>query len=135
MNKYPSYFMGQVAGLDDAQNIKQSGHGVRYRIRRIGIDSPKTPVDKLLFFDCLLPLTEGSGDGQKARSVNLSVGDMVFGLHLDSPNNQRGVILGTLARTTLIQYDDYVKTEDQTTASGGDQGGSKTQPTPANRRA
>ena len=135
MNKYPSYFIGQVAGLDDALNVKQIGHGIRYRIRRIGVDSPSTPVEKLLAFDCLLPLTDGTGDGKKARSINLSVGDMVFGLHLDAPNNQRGVILGTLARTTLIQYDNYVKTEDLTTASGGDQGGSKTQPTPANRRA
>ena len=135
MNKYPSYFIGQVAALDEEQNVKQTGHGVRYRVLRTGIDYPDTPVEKLAMFDCLIPLTEGSGDGQKARSVNLSVGDMVFGLHLDAPNNQRGVILGTLARTTLIQYDNYVKTEDLTTASGGDQGGSKTQPTPANRRA
>lgn len=135
MNKYPAYFFGQIAALDEAQNVKQVGHGVRYRVRRIGIDFPDTPVDKLTLFDCLLPLTEGTGDGRKARSVNLSVGDMVFGLHLDAPNNQRGIILGSLARTSLIQYDDYVRTVDPTTASGGDQGGSKTQPTPANRRA
>ena len=134
MNKYPSYFLGQVV-VDEKQNVKQEGHGVRYRVLRVGIDDPsliKQP-ERLRMFDCLLPVTAGAGDGQKMRSVNLSNGDMVFGLHTDSPKKDTGIILGVVARTSLIQYDDYVKTEDLTTASGGDQGGKTTQPQPVNR--
>jgi len=133
MNKYPSYFFGQIV-VDEKQNIKQEGHGVRYRVLRVGIDDPsliKEP-QKLRMFDCVLPLTAGAGDGLMMRSVNLSDGDMVFGLHTDSPANQTGVILGVLARTSLIKYNDYVKTADLTTASGGDQGGVTTQPTKGN---
>lgn len=135
MNKYPGYFVGQIAELDKKQNIKQEGHGVRYRVRRFGIDNENTPPDKLLMFDCILPPTEGAGDGLRGRSVNFSVGDMVFGLHLDAPQNQRGVILGAFSRTSLIQYNKYVKTVDQTTASGGDQGGERTLPTKQNIKA
>ena len=133
MNKHPSYFFGQIV-IDDKLNVKQEGHGVRYRVLRVGIDDPSL-INKpqlLRAFDCLLPLTASSGDGERMRSVNLSNGDMVFGLHTDSPANQTGVILGVLARTTLINYDNYVKTEDLTTASGGDQGGVTTQPTKGN---
>ena len=134
MNKYPSYFLGQVV-VDEKQNVKQEGHGVRYRVLRVGIDDPSliNQPERLRMFDCLLPVTAGSGDGQKMRSVNLSNGDMVFGLHTDSPKNDTGIILGVVARTSLIKYDDYVKTEDLTTASGGDQGGKTTQPQPINR--
>lgn len=135
MNKYPGYFVGQIAELDKKQNIKQEGHGVRYRVRRFGIDSENTPPDKLLMFDTILPPTDGAGDGLRARSVNFAVGDMVFGLHLDAPQNQKGVILGVFPRTSLIQYNNYVKTEDQTTASGGDQGGERTMPTKPNIKA
>ena len=134
MNKYPSYFLGQVV-VDEKQNVKQEGHGVRYRVLRVGIDDPSliNQPERLRMFDCLLPVTAGAGDGQKMRSVNLSNGDMVFGLHTDSPKNDTGIILGVVARTSLIQYDDYVKTDDLTTASGGDQGGKTTQPQPVNR--
>lgn len=135
MNKYPGYFVGQIAELDEKQNIKQEGHGVRYRVRRIGIDSPNTPANQLLMFDCILPPTCGAGDGLRGRSVNYSVGDMVLGLHLDAPENQKGVILGSFPRTSLIQYNKYVKTVDQTTASGGDQGGERTLPTKPNIKA
>lgn len=135
MNKYPGYFVGQIAELDKKQNIKQEGHGVRYRVRRFGIDSENTPPDKLLMFDTILPPTDGAGDGLRARSVNFAVGDMVFGLHLDAPQNQKGIILGVFPRTSLIQYNKYVKTEDQTTASGGDQGGERTMPTKPNVKA
>jgi hypothetical protein len=134
MNKYPSYFLGQIV-VDEKQNVKQEGHGVRYRVLRVGIDDPsliKQP-ERLRMFDCLLPVTAGAGDGQKMRSVNLNNGDMVFGLHTDSPKNDTGIILGVIARTSLINYDDYVKTDDLTTASGGDQGGKTTQPQPVNR--
>ena len=132
MNKYPSYFIGQVV-VDEKQNVKQEGHGVRYRVRRVGIDDPTTPSKDLRMFDCVLPITVGAGDGQKARSVNLSDGDMVVGLHIDAPKNETGFIIGVLARTSLIKYDNYVKTSDQTTASGGDQGGETTLPTKINR--
>ena len=132
MNKYPSYFIGQVV-VDEKQNVKQEGHGVRYRVRRVGIDDPTTPAKDLRMFDCVLPVTAGAGDGQKARSVNLSDGDMVVGLHIDAPKNETGFIIGVLARTSLIRYDNYVKTSDQTTASGGDQGGGTTLPTKINR--
>ena len=123
-NKYPSWFLGVVAALDDEQNIKQTKGGVRYRIRRFGIDEATTPANKLLFFDCMIPLTSGMGDGEKAKSVVLSVGDIVFGLHTDAPDHQRGVILGGFARTQLVNYDDIITTEDLTTASGGDQSSS-----------
>jgi len=132
MNKYPSYFIGQVV-VDEKQNVKQEGHGVRYRVRRVGIDDPTTPSKDLRMFDCVLPITVGAGDGQKARSVNLSDGDMVVGLHIDAPKNETGFIIGVLARTSLIKYDNYVKTSDQTTASGGDQGGETTLPTKINK--
>lgn len=130
-NKYPSWFMGVVAGLDEEQNIKQTKGGVRYRIRRYGIDRQDEPVEKLLFFDCILPLTAGSGDGLRAKSVILSVGDLVFGLHTDAPDHQRGVILGVFPRTQLINYSDSIPTEDLPTASGGDQSASA-QPTKGN---
>jgi hypothetical protein len=130
-NKYPSWFLGVVAALDEEQNIKQTKGGVRYRIRRFGIDEATTPADKLLFFDCMIPLTSGMGDGEKAKSVVLSVGDIVFGLHTDAPNHQRGVILGGFARTQLVNYDDIITTEDLTRASGGDQS-SSAQPQPIN---
>jgi hypothetical protein len=133
MNKHPSYFFGQIV-IDDKLNVKQEGYGVRYRVLRVGIDDPSL-INKpqlLRAFDCILPLTASSGDGERMRSVNLSNGDMVFGLHTDSPANQTGVILGVLPRTTLIKYNQYVKTEDLTTASGGDQGGVTTQPTKGN---
>jgi hypothetical protein len=130
-NKYPSWFLGVVAALDEEQNIKQTKGGVRYRIRRFGIDEATTPADKLLFFDCMIPLTSGMGDGEKAKSVVLSVGDIVFGLHTDAPDHQRGVILGGFARTQLVNYDDIITTEDLTRASGGDQS-SSAQPQPSN---
>lgn len=130
-NKYPSWFLGVVAALDEEQNIKQTKGGVRYRIRRFGIDEATTPANKLLFFDCMIPLTSGMGDGEKAKSVVLSVGDIVFGLHTDAPDHQRGVILGGFARTQLVNYDDVITTEDLTTASGGDQS-SSAQPLPKN---
>lgn len=124
--------VGFIVELDDNQNIKQTGHGVRYRVRRLGIDSPSTPANKLPWFDVLLPPTVGSGDGLRARSVNYSVGDMVVVHHMDA-SKQRGWIVGHFARTSLTQYSDEVKTEDKTTASGGDQGGETTLPTKVNR--
>jgi len=124
--------VGFIVDLDDNQNIKQTGHGVRYRVRRLGIDSPSTPANKLPWFDVLLPPTVGSGDGLRARSVNYSVGDMVVVEHMDS-SKQRGWIKGHFARTSLTQYSDEVKAEDKTTASGGDQGGETTLPTKVNR--
>ena len=63
MNKYPSYFFGKIV-VDEKQNVKQEGHGVRYRVLRVGIDDPsliKEP-QKLRMFDCVLPLTAGAGD-------------------------------------------------------------------------
>lgn len=130
-NKYPSWFMGTVVSLDKEQNIKQTKGGVRYRVKRFGIDKPDELVENLLFFDCILPLTAGAGDGLKAKSVVLSVGDLVFGMHTDAPDHQRGVILGVLPRTQLINYDDIVPTEDLPTASGGDESASA-QPSPVN---
>ena len=124
--------VGFIVELDSNQNIKQTGYGVRYRVRRLGIDSPATPANKLPWFDVLLPPTVGSGDGLKARSVNYSVGDMVVVEHMDS-SKQRGWIKGHFARTSLIQYSGDVKTADQTTASGGDQGGEITLPTKVNK--
>ena len=124
--------VGFIVELDDNQNIKQTGHGVRYRVRRLGIDSLSTPANKLPWFDVLLPPTVGSGDGLRARSVNYSVGDMVVVEHMDS-SKQRGWIKGHFARTSLTQYSDEVKAEDKTTASGGDQGGETTLPTKVNR--
>ena len=124
--------VGFIVELDSNQNIKQTGYGVRYRVRRLGIDSPATPANKLPWFDVLLPPTVGSGDGLKARSVNYSVGDMVVVEHMDS-SKQRGWIKGHFARTSLIQYSGDVKTADQTTASGGDQGGETTLPTKINK--
>ena len=132
MNKYPSWFIGVIAGLDDEQNIKQTKGGVRYRVRRYGIDKLDEPVGRLLFFDCLLPLTAGTGDNLKAKSVVLSVGDLVFGMHTDAPDHQRGVILGAFPRTALINYDEFTMTEDLTTASGGDQS-TLAQPSPINK--
>jgi hypothetical protein len=120
-NKYPSWFIGVIAGLDEEQNIKQTKAGVRYRVRRFGIDALNEPVDKLLMFDCILPLTAGAGDNKKAKSVVLSDGDLVFGMHTDAPDHQRGVIIGVFPRTALINYDEFVKTADLPTASGGDQ--------------
>ena len=124
--------VGFIVELDTNQNIKQTGYGVRYRVRRLGIDSPATPANKLPWFDVLLPPTEGSGDGLKARSVNYSVGDMVVVEHMDS-SKQHGWIKGHFARTSLIQYGGDVKTADKTTASGGDQGGEVTLPTKVNK--
>lgn len=124
--------VGFIVELDSNQNIKQTGYGIRYRVRRLGIDSPATPANKLPWFDVLLPPTEGSGDGLKARSVNYSVGDMVVVEHMDS-SKQHGWIKGHFARTSLIQYSGDVKTADQTTASGGDQGGEITLPTKVNK--
>jgi len=124
--------VGFIVELDSNQNIKQTGYGIRYRVRRLGIDSPATPANKLPWFDVLLPPTEGSGDGLKARSVNYSVGDMVVVEHMDS-SKQHGWIKGHFARTSLIQYSGDVKTADQTTASGGDQGGEVTLPTKVNK--
>jgi hypothetical protein len=91
-------------------------------VRRLGIDPPvgDLPDNKLPSFDCLLPLTASGGDNQKGRSVNLDPGDLVFGLHTDAPNHQRGVIIGVLPRTSLINYDTLIKTGDLTTASGAD---------------
>ena len=121
MNKYPSWFIGAVAEQDKSHKDGTS-HGVRYRVRRLGIDPPvgDLPDNKLLSFDCLLPLTASGGDNQKGRSVNLDPGDLVFGLHTDAPNHQRGVIIGVLPRTSLINYDNLIKTGDLTTASGAD---------------
>jgi hypothetical protein len=124
--------VGFIVELDTNQNIKQTGYGVRYRVRRLGIDSPATAANKLPWFDVLLPPTEGSGDGLKARSVNYSVGDMVVVEHMDA-SKQHGWIKGHFARTSLIQYSGDVKTADQTTASGGDQGGEVTLPTKVNK--
>ena len=124
-------FVGHIVQLDKNQNIEQKGHGVRYRVRRIGIDLPTTPVDKLPWFDVLLPPTEGSGDGLRARSVNYSEGDMVVGEHSNS-DRQSGWIVGHFARTSLTTYGGDVKTSDKTTASGGDQGGETTLPTKPN---
>ena len=75
MNKHPSYFFGQIV-IDDKLNVKQEGHGVRYRVLRVGIDDPSL-INKpqlLRAFDCILPLTASSGDGERMRSVNLSNG-------------------------------------------------------------
>lgn len=121
MNKYPSWFIGAVAEQDKSHKDGTS-HGVRYRVRRLGIDPPvgDLPDNKLPSFDCLLPLTASGGDNQKGRSVNLDPGDLVFGLHTDAPNHQRGVIIGVLPRTSLINYDNLIKTGDLTTASGAD---------------
>jgi hypothetical protein len=131
-NQFPSLWHGHIVKLDEDQNIKQTGFGGRYRVRRIGIDNPDADVKDLLFFYYSNPVTAGSGDGEAATSTNLKQGDMVWGFHTDYPRNQKGFIAGVYPRSVLTQYSGDVVTSDTRTASGAAQEGDQTMPSPRN---
>ena len=131
-NQFPSIWHGHIVKLDEDQNIKQTGFGGRYRVRRIGIDDPNADVKDLMFFYYTNPVTAGSGEGEAAISTNLKQGDMVWGFHTDYPRNQRGFIAGVYPRSVLTQYSGDVITSDTRTASGASQEGDQTMPSPRN---
>jgi hypothetical protein len=127
-NQFAAFWHGHIVELDEEQNIKQTGFGGRYRVRRIGIDDPTADPKDLSFFYYTNPVTAGSGDGEAGSSTNLKPGDMVWGLHTDYPRNQRGFIVGVYPRSVMTQYGGDVTTSDIKTASGGAQEGDQTLP-------
>ena len=96
-------WVGKVASYDSQTAQIDQGWGWRYKVRILGDHSDGgsksltvVPDEKLSYAYVLLPTTAGSGGAFKLRSVRISQGDMVYGVHGgDGPR----MILGVFPRT------------------------------------
>ena len=96
-------WVGKVASYDSQTAQIDQGWGWRYKVRILGDHSDGgsksltvVPDEKLSYAYVLLPTTAGSGGAYKLRSVRISQGDMVYGVHGgDGPR----MILGVFPRT------------------------------------
>ena len=96
-------WVGKVVGYDKQKNQIDAGWGWRYKVRVLGDHSSGgsknltvIPDEKLSYAYVLLPTTAGSGAAFKLRSVRVSQGDMVYGIHGgDGPR----MIIGVFPRT------------------------------------
>jgi len=81
-------WVGKVVGYDKQKDQIDNGWGWRYKVRILGDHSSGgsnnltvIPDEKLSYAYVLLPTTAGSGAAFKLRSVRVSQGDMVYGVH------------------------------------------------------
>ena len=105
------WWIGQVApdGAQGSQN-DGGGWGNRFKVRIMGYHPYSTvelPNEDLPWANVLLSPTDGSGAGQRAKSVRLSPGDTVFGFFLDGDNAQIPVIMGVFGRTSQVPSDTF----------------------------
>ena len=105
------WWIGQVAP-DAAQDLQNDGGGWgnRFKVRIMGyhpFSDKELPNEDLPWANVLLSPTDGSGAGQRAKSVRLSPGDNVFGFFLDGDNAQVPVITGVFGRTAVVSTQEY----------------------------
>ena len=105
------WWIGQVAP-DDSQGAQNDGGGWgnRFKVRIMGyhpFSDKELPNKDLPWANVLLSPTDGSGAGQRAKSVRLSPGDNVFGFFLDGDNAQIPVITGVFGRTSNVSNSEY----------------------------
>lgn len=106
------WWIGQVAP-DDVQGKQNDGGGWgnRFKVRIMGYHPYSTaelPNKDLPWANVLLSPTDGSGAGNRAKSVRLSQGDTVFGFFLDGDNAQIPVITGVFGRTSQVPSSEFV---------------------------
>ena len=92
------FFIGKIVGYDKQEEQIEKGSGWYYKVRILGDHGIKDeiPDEQLDYVQSLLPTTAGSGAAYKMRSVRISQGDMVYGVHGgDGPR----MILGVFPRT------------------------------------
>ena len=105
------WWVGQVAP-EDAQGdqINGAGWGNRRKVRIMGYHPNNTVELKdkdLPWAQVLLPVTAGSGKGNKASTISLSPGDNVTGFFLDGDDAQLPVITGVFGNTLYGATDEY----------------------------
>ena len=105
------WWVGQVAP-EDAQGdqINGAGWGNRRKVRIMGYHPNSTVELKdkdLPWAQVLLPVTAGSGKGNKASTISLSPGDNVTGFFLDGDDAQLPVITGVFGNTLYGATDEY----------------------------
>ena len=83
-----------------------NGWGVRYKVAIMGHHpSDETIQDEEITYAIVrFGVTDGSGGGNRSKSVRLSQGDVVIGRFLDGADKQQPVIEGVLGRTSGTRY-------------------------------
>jgi len=100
------WWIGQVApdGAQGAQN-DGGGWGNRVKVRILGYH-PYSEVelsnDDLPWANVLLSPSDGSGAGNRSKTIKLSPSDTVFGFFLDGDNAQVPVVIGVFGRTSSV---------------------------------
>lgn len=90
--------------------VNGAGWGNRFKVRILGYhpySEVELPNDDLPWAQVLLSTTSGSGAGNRATTVKISPGDVVFGFFLDGDNGQIPVITGVFGRTSQVPSKDY----------------------------
>jgi len=105
------WWIGQVA-QDSAQGGQNDGGGWgnRFKVRIMGYHPYSTAELKdedLPWANVLLSPTDGSGAGNRGKTVRLSPSDTVFGFFLDGDNAQIPVISGVFGRTSSVPSTEF----------------------------
>ena len=105
------WWIGQIAPSGaQGDQANGGGWGNRSKVRIFGYHPYTTvelPDEDLPWAIALLGVTDGSGAGNRATSVKLAQGDVVFGFFLDGDNAQQPAILGVFGRTDQVASTAY----------------------------
>ena len=105
------WWIGQIApNQAQGDQANGGGWGNRSKVRIFGYHPYTTtelPDEDLPWAIALLGVTDGSGAGNRATSVKLAQGDVVFGFFLDGDNAQQPAIIGVFGRTDQVPSSTY----------------------------
>lgn len=102
------WWIGQVAPIsawkDQADGV---GWGNRCKVRIMGYhpySELELPNEELPWAQVMLGATDGSGGGNRSKTIKLSQGDTVLGFFLDGDDAQLPCVIGLFGRTDAISY-------------------------------
>ena len=101
-------WIGVVVSFDNQkQQIKGTdGWGLRAKVAIMGNHPSDNTIqdEEIAYAIVRLGVTDGSGGGNRSKSIRLSQGDVVVGKFLDGGDKQQPVIEGVLGRTSGTRY-------------------------------
>ena len=102
------WWIGQVAPISAWKDQADgAGWGNRCKVRIMGYhpySELELPNEELPWAQVLLGATDGSGGGNRSKTIKLSQGDTVLGFFLDGDDAQLPCVIGLFGRTDAVSY-------------------------------